>query len=114
MTPDQFALALRLTESGNNPRAYGDNGQALTSYQVHPAWVWDQVWDTQLMPGLADTWDEWVGLLVQAFYKRHSPYASEVEVAMYFHKGHVCHAGGRDWDQNYADRFCRFAGQVGS
>lgn len=112
MTPDKFALALRMTESDNNPRAYGDGGLALTSYQVHPAWVWDQLQFKPPAPRVGDSWENWIYLLVVRFYERWSPYLRDVEVAMYYHRGHYVKPGAADWDQDYADRFSMFANRL--
>lgn len=115
MTAEQFKLVLRQTESDNNPRAYGDGGLALTSYQVHPAWVWDQLakYGPVAMPKIGDSWEQWIGLLVALFFARAlGETSSEVEIAMWFHRGH--HIGPRDerWDRKYADRFSMFASQL--
>ena len=109
MPPERFAAVIRMTESNNDKRAFGDSGLALTSYQVHPAWVWDQLEAGHFKPGVLDSWETWIGRMVAAFYGRNSIHMTDVEVAMYFHLGHPTHAGNSDWDPNYAERFTTFA-----
>ena len=109
MTPQQFAQALRMTESLGNPRAWGDADEALTSYQVHPAWLWDRIDRFHLEPAVTETWESWIGRYVEAFYDSYWPLMSEVQIAMFFHRGHPVEVADRDWDVPYAARFAKFA-----
>lgn len=112
MTPEKFLLALRCTESNNDPHAFGDAGKALTSMQVHPAWLWDQIQRFKLRPVPGETWEDWVGRYVMAFYIANTNVLSDVEVIMYFHKGHITDPAQDDWDRAYADRFSMFANRL--
>lgn len=114
MTAERFALALGMTESGGDPRAFGDGGCALTSFQVHPAWVWDQTRTPDVMPKVAETWQSWVESLVRRFYIRNSPQLNDVEIAMRFHLGHTSREGDPDWDAEYAQRFTAYAIRLGA
>jgi hypothetical protein len=109
MTPQQFALALRQTESDSNPRAYGDDGLALTSYQVHPAWVWDQIRRAPVTPRVDDSWEAWIEQIVCKFYRIRMQTSSEVQIAMEFHIGHFVAPTDTAWDVPYAARFAKFA-----
>lgn len=114
---EQFKLALRQTESDNNPRAFGDGGLALTSYQAHPAWVFDQLARLAISrptwkPKIGDSWDQFVGSLVGFFFDDYEPFETFVGIAMHFHKGHRVELGSKDWDQGYADRFSMFANRL--
>lgn len=106
MTPANFAHAIAIVESNDNPNApLGDAGRALGRYQVHPDWVWTQCRRFTLAPFLNETWDAFIVRLVQAFYVGYSGTMPDVEVAMYFHLGHHAHPSDGDWDQEYASRF---------
>lgn len=105
MTPLQFALALRMTESDDDPRAFGDAGLAITSYQVHPCWLWDQIKRFELRPGLSESWDEWIQVYVLAFYAAAAGDGAPVNEAMHFHLGHPAKVTDPDWDIEYSARF---------
>lgn len=61
--PTKFALAIRLTESQGDPHAYGDGGLALTSYQVHPAWLWggNRMTELDVALTLEAVFQVWIG-----------------------------------------------------
>jgi len=108
MTPVQFAQVLRMTESNGDPRAWGDADRAVTSYQVHPEWFWDQVQRYRLKPIAPITWDGWIEQYVWAFYATYQTDFKPVDVAMHFHLGHYTTADMPDWDRKYAARFLSF------
>ena len=98
--PEKFARAIALTESNADPHAYGDNGQALTSFQCHPAWVWQWATKLSISPRVSQTWESWIGDVVIAFYQHCAGLKlTPVEAAMYYHLGHV----GKD--DSYGNRF---------
>lgn len=109
MTPNQWARAIQLTESDGWRDAIGDDGRAITSYQVHPDWLWQWATVLSMEPFLNERWDDFVGRVVLAYATAHV-HVDPVELAMRFHLGHVSTPESSDWDQNYADRFNRAAG----
>jgi hypothetical protein len=110
MTVSQFLAVLAHTESKSNPNApLGDDGRALGRWQVHPDWVWSTARRFSLQPLLNESWDRFVERLVTAFYKEHSQYLSDIEVAMFFHLGHLESPDQSGWDKGYAERFEEYA-----
>ncbi len=105
MTPPEFAAAIGEIESGDNPDSWGDQGRAMGRYQLHPDWLWE--WASRLgtAPHLNERWDDWATRIVEAFFVRWTAVMLPVEVAMFFHEGHVIKAGAAGWDSKYADRF---------
>ena len=129
---ERFAEALAKTESGDLELAWGDpknahqesivyrNGSgwlvsgrdflAMGRWQMHPAWYAEwadpamQVgwsWDEAFRAALHKFWD--------AYDRQSVPIANRM---MIFHLGASAFARGQ-WDQDYADRFHRFWGQLG-
>ena len=105
LTPEQFARALALTESNDNPEAWGDAGRAMGRWQVHPDWVWTWAKHYGLEPPLNATWDSFVRSVVAAFANDHLRNMLPDGVAMYFHLGHPNGLERGDWDDDYAQRF---------
>lgn len=105
ITPEQFVRALALTESDDNPQAWGDAGRAVGRFQVHPDWVWTWAKHYGISPVVGDTWDSFVSRIVTAFANDHLRYMKLTEVAMYFHLGHYGNPSEYDWDDAYAKRF---------
>jgi hypothetical protein len=95
-----FAKLLAQVESNNNPTAWGDRGQAMGRFQVHPAWMWD--WADQ--PRINMTWDEWAEAAVFAFFDAH-PGLNPRLLMMQFHIGHAVTPTGSEWDDAYAKRW---------
>ncbi len=104
MTGEQFARAISETESHRNPRAYGDGGRALTSFQCHAAWLLQWAAALLLNPLVSETWESFVGRVVAAFFEHHFGWAP-VDLAMYYHRGHAVRRTDNDWDSAYEDRF---------
>jgi hypothetical protein len=107
---EKFALALGLTESAGNERAWGDphNGgiwyRACGRWQMHPAFVWEfgpgQV-------GLDDSWDYVFQITLNNFYDaRLRAGVSAYRMAMEFHLGVAAVKQGKT-DTDYAERFNR-------
>lgn len=110
MNTDKFIFCLAMTESHDNPNAQlGDNGRALGRFQVHPDWVWTQCKRFGIQPTLNETWDSFITRLVTAFYNHYAISMSPVDIAMYFHIGHVVTIDSPDWDKGYATRFNGYA-----
>lgn len=103
MTFTEFISKL---ESNGDPHAFGDKGQALTSFQVHPAWVIDWSQRLHVEPRVNDTWERFVGRIVEVFgfHACETLKLGRIEAAMYFHIGHVVWEGEQDWDEQYAAR----------
>ena len=104
----QFLDALAMTESGEDAKAWGDNGRAVGRFQVHPDWLWTWAKHYGLQPNLDETWDSFITRVVIAFATDHLSYLSQVEVAMYFHLGHKTIPAHYDWDADYAKRFRQY------
>ena len=113
MTAADFARVLSQIESGGNPAAIGDGGQAITSYQVHPAWVyrWSQI--HAIVPALSATWESYVLAIVIAFFEHQISMRTPAEIAMAFHVGHVVARYAPAWDLAYAARFRAAAAKLG-
>ena len=105
LTPEQFVRALALTESNDNPEAWGDAGRAMGRWQVHPDWVWTWANKYALEPALNETWDSFIHRLVTAFANEHLSIGNSTQVAMHFHLGHRSNSLAFDWDADYAQRF---------
>jgi hypothetical protein len=104
-TPAQFQAALAITESGDNPEAWGDQGLAMGAWQVHPAWLWDQIRSFQIKPAVRSSWNSWVETYIEAFFHKYADLGTPTEIAMHFHLGHASEPGDVDWDAEYASRF---------
>lgn len=105
--PSQFLKALAITESNDNPAAWGDQGLAMGRWQVHPAWVWDHLCKTGLFPAVRESWNSWIERGIMYFVQLYSVRFTPRELAMSFHLGHLSHLGDRDWDTAYDARFVR-------
>ena len=104
-TVDQFLKALAVTESNDDPEAWGDGGQAMGRWQVHPARLWQDMHTHGITPTLSDTWDQLVARVLRAMYAAYEWQLNTVVIAMYWHKGHFVIAGQPEWDATYAARF---------
>lgn len=103
-----FSTALGLTESNGNKQAWGDQGLASGRFQVHPAWMW--TWSTKyhMVPFVDESWDRFTERVVEAFFSDHAHTLTPVEIAMYFHIGHIVVGASPQWDSAYANRFVGF------
>lgn len=110
MTPAEFTHALAMTESTDNPEAWGDHGHAVGRYQVHPDWLWGWAKHFSVEPLLMETWDSFIARVIGRFFVWHQSELKPVEIAMKFHLGHLAHPSDADWDAAYAARFNRYAG----
>jgi hypothetical protein len=99
---EQFKLALAMTESTNNPFAWGDQGLAVGRWQIHPAWFHDWRVDP---PAVRDSWDDVFDAALERFWRATvGKGMAPVSAAMEFHLGAAAVAHGK-WDADYADRF---------
>lgn len=99
---EKFAHTLALTESNDNPRAWGDNGVAAGRWQMHPAFVAEWV---RRSIEVAESWDEVFRDTLEHFYQvRRAEGVKMVRLAMEFHLGVHGVAEG-EWDKEYATRF---------
>jgi hypothetical protein len=106
---DKFAQALALTESNDNPQAFGDDGLAYGRWQMHPAFV-DEWWPAELE--VLWSWDHLFRAALLRFYSaRFQPGRTLEQVVMEFHLGVHAVAEGK-WDQAYQKRFQDFYNQV--
>lgn len=98
--------ALALVESGDDPNgSFGDAGQALGRWQMHPAFVWQ--WGPDEV-GLSETWDQVCAAALLAFYTARSKESqSALYLAMEFHLGVEAVREGK-WDEGYAESFTRY------
>lgn len=112
VTPAQFAQILAVTESSNNPQAWGDSGLAMGAWQVHPAWVYDRMHSRNIVPAVRESWTSWVQRMVEDFYEQRAQHDGPAIIAMTFHIGHRCDPGSDDWDYDYAKRFAQATGRV--
>lgn len=98
--------ALALVESGDNPHArFGDGGQALGRWQMHPSFVWE--WGPDEV-GLRETWDQVCAAALLAFFtSRSKGAASALILAMEFHLGVRAVYEG-EWDEGYGEAFTRY------
>lgn len=102
---EKFAHALALTESHDNPQAWGDQGLAVGRWQMHPAFV-DNYWPDDI--GVDWSWDHLCRAALLRFYStRFQPGRTLEQVVMEFHLGVHAVAEG-DWDAVYAARFQTF------
>jgi hypothetical protein len=104
-TVDQFLKALALVESKDNPEAWGDGGQAMGRWQVHPARLWQELVLNNQHPTLDDTWDQVVARVLRNIFMRFYPMREPAAIAMYWHRGHWCESTDPEWDLKYAARF---------
>jgi hypothetical protein len=110
---DRFVRALALTESGDNPEAWGDHGKAFGRWQWHIATLLDWLREHQLEYHAGMTVDELGELAVRSFFRAvlaAAAAARDETIAMCFHlHGRVKFSG---WDAPYADRFMACMEQV--
>lgn len=104
-TADQFLKALAVVESSDDPEAWGDNGQAMGRWQVHPARLWQEAHLYQATPNLRETWDQLVARILRAMFTHLIESFEPDQIAMYWHVGHMTNVGTDDWDTKYAARF---------
>ena len=104
-TVDQFLKALAVVESHDDPEAWGDGGQAMGRWQVHPARLWQEMHANTIAPRLGETWDQLVGRTLRAMAMKLWEKYSAVAIAMYWHLGHFCESTAPEWDLKYAARF---------
>lgn len=111
MSPQQFAHAIAIVESNDNPNApLGDAGRALGRWQWHPDAVWGWAVRLSVVPTLNETWDSFLYRLLLRHYVFHSQQGlTDVQCAMAFHEGHIVKEGDVDWDTGYAARFINAA-----
>lgn len=102
---DQFLKALAVVESNDDPEAWGDGGQAMGRWQVHPGRLFDELARNDIHPSNAETWDQLVARVLRAIFTAAPPTNPPVRVAMYWHLGHWSHDEATDWDRKYAARF---------
>lgn len=102
---DQFLKALAVTESADDPEAWGDAGRAMGRWQVHPDRLWSEARLRELEPHLGETWDQFVACVLRAVFAKFIGFGRADVVAMYWHVGHLVHPTDPDWDQKYAERF---------
>lgn len=101
VTADQFIAALAEVESSNSWRAWGDAGQAMGRWQIHPARFWDESRHYGDAPNVTETWDAYVRRLVAArFLELTAQGMTPVRIAMFWHLGNF-----KQWDDSYAARF---------
>lgn len=102
---ERFAHALALTESHDNPQAFGDDGLAYGRWQMHPAFV-DDWWPDDI--GVDWSWDHLFRAALLRFYSTRSAAGVPLQkVVMEFHLGvHAVAAG--EWDTKYGLRFADF------
>lgn len=69
LTFEQFAQALALTESNDNPNApLGDDGRAAGRWQMHPSFY--EEWTTPIPHGTEPSWDTQFRNALFRFYMR--------------------------------------------
>jgi hypothetical protein len=105
MTAGQFRDAIASVESGDDPHAWGDHDAAIGLYQAHPAWVFGFSIACGVKPTVDDTWNDWIGKIILAFYAKYSLNHTPIELAMYYHVGHIVYPYDKEWDHDYAERF---------
>jgi len=108
---ERFAEALALTESGNSPEPWGDDGRAAGRWQMHPEFFCDY----HPLPAKAgETWDDWFRRTLEFFYLHNGGYdARAIDLAMHFHLGKTAFKRGDD-DPAYAVRFTRHWYRIGA
>lgn len=105
MDYEKWRSALAMTESQNNPHAWGDEGLAVGRWQMHPAFVWDFGPDDVTV---RESWDAlFMSTLLNFFTERGPVVKDPVRLAMEFHLGVAAVAAGK-WDDAYAVRFGSF------
>jgi hypothetical protein len=114
MTSQQFRDALAIVESNNDPHAWGDSGLAMGRWQVHPAWVYGYLRITGVQPGVRESWDGFVGRIVEAFFESRPTSCTPIQSAMWFHLGHRTDESQGDWDIDYAGRFLEACEKIGA
>jgi hypothetical protein len=106
---ERFASALAMTESNNNPQAFGDDGLAYGRWQMHPAFV-DEWWPDDV--GVDWSWDQlFINALLRFYDTRLQPGRSLIDVVMEFHLGVQAVKDGK-WDKPYAERFTGFYSSI--
>jgi len=101
----RFITAIGITESNGHTEAWGDSGQAMGRFQMHPSFVWQYGPDDV---ELTSTWDE-VGITtLEAFVadRREAVGHNYTRLAQEFHLGVHAVATGK-WDEDYHNRFVR-------
>ena len=95
----RFEKALALVESNDNPEAWGDHGQAMGRWQVHPAIVWE--YGPESVP-LDATWDWVCQQTVEPFFLDRMAVHGDVHRAeMEWNKGiHAVHDGAWDLERD--------------
>ena len=107
-----FKQALAMTESEDNPHAYGDEGLALGRWQEHPAFTLEWLANGKVAVGVDWSWDRVFAAALFAFFNHEGPLSmNAVQLAMKFHLG-VAAVANKQWDTNYATRFNRFYSRV--
>lgn len=104
-TVDQFLKALAVVESKDDPEAWGDGGQAMGRWQIHPARYADELKHTSTVAHNGDTWDQVVAEMLRTIWTIYHVGWSPVAIAMYWHRGHWVESTDADWDAKYAARF---------
>ncbi len=107
---EKFALALALTESDDNERAWGDDGGHGVNYlacgrwQMHPAFVWE------FGPAQVQVLDSWNTVFKHTLFNfwmsRGAAGRSENQIAMEFHLGVAAVKEGR-WAKGYDEDFTK-------
>ena len=105
VTVDQFLKALAVTESADDPEAWGDAGRAMGRWQIHPDRFWHECQLGKIFPKLGETWDQVVARILRAIAGFYLEKVTPAEIAMYWHLGHWVLPTDSTWDQKYASRF---------
>ena len=102
---ERFAKALALTESNDDPRAWGDHGVAAGRWQMHPAFVDEWL---PISMEVAESWDQLFHDTLENFYQvRTAKGVALDKLVMEFHLGVHAVAEGKS-DADYAARFAKF------
>jgi hypothetical protein len=116
MTPSQWALAVAICESGNNPNVgLGDDSCAFGAFQMHPEFLWEWAVKLRIAPMLGETLYSWQSRIAVNYCIYHLAQGlSYVAIAVTYHLGHIAQPTDPDWnDENYPERFERAAASVG-
>ena len=99
---ERFAQALALTESNDDPKAWGDSGLACGRWQMHPAFYHDWM---PSMVAVRESWDAVFRGALKRFWQHHFQGPTDrTRLAMIFHLGqHAVDSG--EWDGPYAEKF---------